>query len=259
MIQLNNVSYPPRDSVLKNMSLDVRDGEIVGLIGKAGAGKSVLLKLISRQIKAPAVINEALKFKDKAISHFSQKELSRYMNVPMNTSPENPDEILENFLLLSRVPYKEFMSPFAEYDLTITDSFIERFGLSEFRRFPLKKLSASLLQRVLLAFAFIREPELLLLDNPTSNLDMEGEKRLYKEILKFTMDGDRSAIIASHDINFISQVCDRIIVLEDGKKAEDIPAEKLNNDILKTYLAVDTIITRNIYNGRPLVHLFPDN
>jgi len=72
------------------------------------------------------------------------------------------------------------------------------------------------------------------------------------------MDGKRSVITASHDINFIAEIADRILILENGQIAEDIHPDKLNSKILKKYLSTETIISKNIYNGRPLVHLFPD-
>ena len=259
MIRLSNISYPVKNPLLKEIRLELKNGEIVGLIGKAGSGKSTLLKLISLQVRMPKAIKTSITFKNRMGSMFTVKELSRLINIPVNQMPENLDETLANFLLLSRMPYKEFMSPFKDYDFEITNSFLERFGLSPHSRLPLRNLSSSILQRAMLAYSFIREPELMLLDNPTDNLDLEGQKKLYKELIKFTMDGDRTALIASHDINFISQLVDRIIVLDSGKIVEDVPIEKFSDKILKTYLSVDTIVARNIYNGRPLIHLFPDN
>lgn len=256
MIELSNITYPPKNPVLKEISLNFNEGEITGIIGRAGSGKSTLLSLLSLDEKIPDGIKKMIRFKNEPASALSRKETAGLV-MRADTMPENMDELLGNFLLLSRIPHKKFLDPFKEYDFNIVNSFMERFALAPFREYALNRLTAGFFKRTLLAFSFIREAKIMLFDNPTGGLDLHGTKILYKEMVKSVMDGRRSIIIASHDINFIAETADRIIILDDGKIAEDIPPDKLNTQILKKYLEVETIISKNMYNGRPIVHLFP--
>ena len=256
MIKLSTVTYPVKNPVLKKITLDFNEGEITGIIGRSGSGKSALLNLLSLDKKARSQASGSIYLKDKPLIKLKPKEAARFV-VRSDVIPENMDELLANFLLLSRIPHKKPLSPFLEYDLKLTDSFIERFELSPFRKYSLNSLTAGFFKRALLAFSFIREADVILLDNPTANLDFYGIKILYKELIKSVIDGKRSVIIASHDINFIAEIADRILILENGQIAEDMHPDKLNNKIIKKYLSAETIISKNIYNGRPLVHLFP--
>jgi len=258
MIKLSAVTYPVRNPIFKEITLSFNEGEITAIIGRSGSGKSAFLNLLSLNNKVRPQISGSIYLKGKPALTLGQKETTKLI-AHSDIVPENMDELLDNFLLLSRVPHKKMFAPFLEYDLKLTDSFIERFELSPFRKYPLNSLTTSFFKRTLLAFSFIREADVILFDNPTANLDFYGIKILYKELIKSVISGKRSVIIASHDINFIAEIADRILILENGQIAEDIHPDKLDKKALKKYLSVETIISKNIYNGRPLVHLFPDD
>ena len=258
MIKLSKVTYPVKNPVLKEITLEFNEGEITGIIGRSGSGKTSLLNLLSLDNKVRSQTDGLIHLKGKPAFALEPKETARLI-VRSDIVPENTDELLDNFLLLSRIPHKKLLSPFLEYDLKLTDLFIERFELTPFRKHSLNSLTAGFFKRTLLAFSFIREADIILLDNPTANLDFYGIKILYKELIKSVIDGKRSVIIASHDINFIAEIADRILILENGQIAEDMHPDKLDSKTLKKYLSAETIISKNIYNGRPLVHLFPDD
>ena len=259
MIELKNVNYPEKNPVLKNITLSFREGEITGIAGRAGSGKSTLLKLLSLHRRDLARTSGTILLENRETGLFSKSELRRKIHLSKNALPGNMDEPLYNFLLLARIPYKPFMKPFHEYDLQVVDTFMGRFNLGHLRKKPLRELSDSLLQRSLLAFSFISEADLMLFDNPTQNLDLESMKILYREMARTVMDGNRAMVIASHDINLMTQVADRIIIIDEGKVAEQGMPEMIDNEMIRKYFSTDVFLSRNIYNGRPVINMFPDN
>jgi len=170
MIKLSTVTYTVKNPVLKGITLDFNEGEITGIIGRSGSGKSVFLNLLSLDNKVQTQTSGSIYLKGKPAISFKPKEAARLI-ARSNIIPENMDETVDNFLLMSRIPHKKLFSPFSEYDLRLTDSFIERFELSPFRKYSLNSLTAGFFKRTLLAFSFIREANVILLDNPTADLD----------------------------------------------------------------------------------------
>jgi iron complex transport system ATP-binding protein len=259
MIELRNVSSPAGRPVLKNMSLALRRGEITGVIGRAGAGKSMLLRLLSLSGGSGGRAGGEILFKNRNEELVLKKEALRLITLHDGAAPENMDQRLYDFLLLSRLPYKPLFRPFHEHDLNMVDRYIDFFRLREFANHPLGSLSESRLRSALLAFSFIRESDLLLIDNPTALLDPAAVKLLYRELTRYVMNGDRAIVLASQDITFIAQTADRVIVLEDGMVAADGGAGIIDGELLKKHFGTDVSVSKNIYNGRPMIHIFSDN
>ena len=110
----------------------------------------------------------------------------------------------------------------------------------------------------MIAHAFIGEAYAVVLDNPTNDLDIASVRMLRKALSRYVMNGNRIAICCSNDLNFISQTADRILVMDAGRVVETGPPDMLDAELIKKYFGIDVIISKNIYNGKPEIHLFPD-
>lgn len=257
MIEINNVNFSIQDHpVIRDVTFTIDDGEIVGIIGVAGSGKSVLLRIISGLLKGNeggVVINGV------NIAGFSRHDMQKIVSYFTDREPENSDDTVYNFSLLSRTPYKNIFRPFSEYDLQVTDEYMENFSLAGHKEVILGQLSESMLKKVMLAHAFIREAPLLVLDNPTGNIDISSLAMLRKCLMKYVMNGERSVLMASNDLNFVLQTADRIIVLDGGSLVHQGPPDIVSADMIKKFFQTDVLISRNVYNGRPEVHLFPES
>jgi ABC-type cobalamin/Fe3+-siderophores transport system ATPase subunit len=259
MIELRNVSCPAGKPILKNVNLLLRRGEITGIIGRAGSGKSMLLRLLSLAGGSGGKASGEIRFKNRDEELVLKKEALRLITLHDGAAPENMDQRLYDFLLLSRLPYKPLFRPFHEHDLNIVDRYIDFFRLREYTDSPLGYLSESRLHSALLAFSFIRESDLLLIDNPTALLDPAAVKLLYRELTRYVMNGDRAIVLASQDITFIAQTADRVIVLDDGMVAADGGVGIIDGELMKKHFSTDVSVSKNIYNGRPMIHIFSDN
>jgi iron complex transport system ATP-binding protein len=255
MIDISNLSLTINGAaVLDGISVSINDGETVGVIGKSGSGKTVFLKSVAgliRSYRGSVSFNRDPQGREaggdgKIVSYYGA------------AAPQNPDESLYNFLMLARVPHKKLLKPFSDYDRQITEEFMEILGLMPFGDVSIGTLPDGLFRLAMLAHAFIGEAYAVILDNPTNDLDIVSVRMLRKALSRYVMNGNRMAICCSNDLNFISQTADRILVMDAGRLAETGPPDMLDAELIKKYFGIEVIISKNIYNGRPEIHLFPD-
>jgi iron complex transport system ATP-binding protein len=239
--------------ILKDLNLAVNPGEIIGIIGKSGSGKTTLLKMIAGLLKG---FTGSIELENILIQSLSPKELSRKVAYLFNTGNEDIiDDTLFNFLIRARKSEKKFLNPYTELDIQITEQYINQFQLNNYKNKNVLSLPGALYKNALIAYNFIKDAKILLLDNPTGSLDIHSILLLQKSLQRHVINGDRVSIIASNDLNFISQTADRIILLDNGNTAAEGKADIITSELIKKYFNVDVLISRNIYNGRPYVHL----
>jgi ABC-type cobalamin/Fe3+-siderophores transport system ATPase subunit len=255
MIELNNLSLSiNRRLILRDITMTLNDGEIIGIIGQTGAGKTMLLKTMAGQITGHsgtisvggAVRSAGQRLKKNDVSYYDR------------AMPNNLDETLYDFLLLARVYYKKFLRPFADYDRQVAEDYLALLNLDAYRSEKLCVLPDGIFKRALIAHVLIRDSAAVFLDNPTNDLDIVSLKLLKKALMRYVMDGNRIVVVCSNDINFIAQTADRLLVMDNGRIAETGTADILNSEMIKRHFGIDTIISRNVYTGRPEVHFFPD-
>jgi iron complex transport system ATP-binding protein len=257
MIEIKDLNFIYNDShLLRNINLTLNDGEIIGITGRGGCGKSILLKIVAALIKEYQ--GEVLHNGRKIISYM-RSDLQKIISYMDGEAPDNPDDSVYNFSLLSRITYKSMLKPFSDYDIQVTEDYLRALELDSIRDRKLGTLSDSLMKSVRLAHSFIREGEVLILDNPTEGLSIQKTSLIRKLILKYTINGDRIVVMASHDLNFLLQTADRIIIMDEGAVFEDGPPQMVDADCVKRYFGADVLISRNIYNGKPEVHIFPED
>jgi len=197
IIRMENVSFDYDDHrVLENINLKVFDDDFLGIIGPNGGGKSTLLKIILGLI-VPKEGNVLLFNKDpkdgrKYVGYVPQYSLVD-RNFPIN---------VEQVVLSGRISYTDFLRRYSEKDRKISDKAMDIMGINEIKNTQIGKLSGGQLQRVLIARALSTEPKLLLLDEPTSNIDVQAETGFYDFLHQLS---EKMAIIlVTHDTGAIS-------------------------------------------------------
>lgn len=191
--------------VLKDLSLQIEDGETIGIVGANGAGKTTLLRTLAR-ISAcdsgDAFLDGESLFKGSAKTRAGMLFLSHHPNLyPVLTGEEN-------LKLTSRL-YGQSKS---NDEITAV---LEEVGLSRFRWDPIRNYSRGMLQRLGLAKTLLVQWKLLLLDEPTTGLDEEGGRLLERFLLRW-QEENRSMMIVSHDINWLEKFCTTIYQLSGG-------------------------------------------
>lgn len=222
-ITLEEVSfkYPGvRDAVLKNVSLTIQPGEVVAIVGANGAGKSTLVKLLCRLYDPQ---NGSIKLDGTPLSDFNQKDLRKQMSVVFQDFAKYFLTVKENIWLGdTRLPEDSSKLQQAA-EKADADAFIQKLphGYDTLlgRWFQDgEELSLGEWQKIVLARAFLRDAQFIILDEPTSSLDVHTEYHLYTKFRELI--AGRSALIISHRFSTV-RMADKIYVLDDGKIAEE--------------------------------------
>jgi iron complex transport system ATP-binding protein len=196
---------------LTNVNNKFEKGDFVALVGPNGSGKSTLIKCLNGILK---VQKGAVLIDDKSINSFTPKKLARKIAyVPQS---ENKKAVFNVFdiVLLGRKPYINWKP--TEHDLEVTAEILKILHLEHIAMKDFNKLSGGQQQSVYIARALAQEPEILLLDEPTANLDIKHQVEVL-ELLKTLSNKGITIIIAMHDINMAVRYASKIMMLKDGK------------------------------------------
>ncbi|WP_270180082.1 adenosylcobinamide amidohydrolase [Alkalihalobacillus sp. CinArs1] len=216
MLTVNHVTggYPGHE-VLQDLSFDVKRGELLGIVGPNGSGKTTIFKVISGILKADK--GEVL-LKDKAISKYSAKQLAKVLAVlPQHAEHAFPYTVKETVSLGRYAHQTGWFQMWSERDEAVVQKTMEQTGIKAFQDNYVNELSGGERQRVFLAQALAQEPEILLLDEPTNHLDLSYQKELLDLLKKWTREQGLTVISIFHDLNLAGLYCDRLLLLEDGK------------------------------------------
>ncbi len=256
MVEVNHLTYPIKNPFIQNVSFNLSPGEITGIIGKSGSGKSLILELLSGRHSSfigDVTVNH------NSLKNIQKKELIKLVSFNTHMEPLNTDESISSYLQLARMPFKKVLKPLAELDLQMVEKYIEVFKLDNYRNTPLKYLPGGIQRLANIACQFCRESSLMLLDEPSFNLAPDQIKILIRQMNRYVNSGLKNIVIASNNISFLAQVCDSLIILQEGQLADIISTDKITAPLLSHYLGTEIFVSRNIYNGRPEVHIFPEN
>ncbi len=197
--------------ILKNVGFRVERGEIVGLLGPNGSGKSTLLRTIYGVLKP---MGGVVYLDGKTLSDLSMRDVAKRLGYLPQESFESGLKV-EEVVMLGRTPYMRGFS-FTERDFKFVKEALNMVGLFGFENRKFSELSGGEKQKVLLARVFAQQTEVLLLDEPTSHLDISSQLEIMSLVRRRVQDGC-SALIAIHDINLASAYCDRLLLVRKGE------------------------------------------
>ena len=252
MIKLENISFSYDDtSIIDRLDLNIEKGEWVGLLGPNGAGKTTLLKLISGALCAVHDAHSHIYLDDKPINSYSRKEMAKLMAVvPQDSSFTFSFTALE-IVLMGRAPYLKHFGFETAGDIEIARDAMEKTDTWQFRERKIDQLSGGERQRVIVARALAQGPKILLLDEPTSFLDLKHQINIMDIISELNRNGI-TIISALHDVNLAISYCGRIALLNKGKIVSDgSPKEIVTYANLKEVFNADVYVGTNEFTGMP--------
>lgn len=254
MIELQNVTVHGHEKdLLDNISAVFQPGETIGIAGPCAAGKSLLLNLIcGNTVKYKGTVL----FDGLPLVSYGRRELARLTALPAKEDIPDSEELLKDFLLLARTPWRRFSRPFTDFDHDAVQETAENLSLLSIMDKKLCDISDGQKKIALIAFTLIRKPRVLLLDNPTDGLDFHGQAALKRALQRYVMDGKRTVIMAGSDLNFMAEAADRILVLSEGETVFDGNPAALTAGMVETFFKTEVIMTRNLYSGRPQFQIF---
>mgnify|MGYP002514933260 CR=1 FL=1 len=196
---------------INNLSLTLEEGEFVTIIGNNGAGKSTLITCLNR-IRKPK--HGSLTIDGKDAFQMSRNELARTVSYVAQKNEMTHITVFD-CVLLGRKPYITWSV--SQEDLDVCTRIMERVGLLDFQMRYMDELSGGELQKVMLARALVAQPKLLLLDEPTSNLDPKNQYEMMALVRELAREQGFTVITVIHDLNLALRFCDKFYFLKAGE------------------------------------------
>ncbi|WP_338991112.1 ABC transporter ATP-binding protein [Fusobacterium polymorphum] len=249
-IEKLNYSYG-RKEVLKELSLDIDENKLTGIIGPNGCGKSTLAKNIIKYINGKF---ESFKIMDTDIRELTHKKIAQLISYIPQKSIIIPNISVFDYVLLGRFPLlKNSWDNYTKKDYEIVEKNINLLNIRELKDRNIETLSGGELQKALLARALAQEAKILLLDEPTSALDLNNAVEFMKILKNISIKKNISVIIIIHDLNLASLFCDSLIILKDGRFIEKgSPKEVINEENIKSVYNLDCKVCYN-ENDKPYI------
>ncbi len=222
--------------VLEDVNFRLAHGEVLALIGPNGSGKSTLLKCINRILKPQG---GSILIEGDLTTAYQQEELAQCVGyVPQKESKSFPTTVFET-IMMGRKPYINFKAQ--NEDLEIVADIIEELGLTELAQKNINNLSGGQQQKVLVGRALAQQPEVLLLDEPTSNLDLKHQLEIMN-LIQAQVKDNISSVIALHDLSLAARYSDKIIILKEGSIFAAGGLEVLTSENLEAVYEVEVSV-----------------
>jgi ABC-type cobalamin/Fe3+-siderophores transport system ATPase subunit len=249
-IQSLSVHYGSRQ-ILYNLNLTVRPGEILAVVGPNGAGKSTLIRAASGVLRPS---NGRVTVNKQDLAALSDMQRARLLAVvPQNHQLPGTFSVYQT-ALMGRTPYLNWLGHTGPSDHAMTQLALEQTQMSAFANRLVGDLSGGEKQRVLLARALAQDAPLLLLDEPTTYLDLQHQSSLLNLIRKLCQEKTLAVLIVLHDLNLASVYADRVALLVDGKlQAIGNPEQVLTSETLTAVYHVPVHVIPHPEYGTPLV------
>ncbi len=211
-LSVTDVSWRPHKragDVLRRTSFDVAKGDVLGVVGPNGAGKSTLLRLLYR-FQAPTTGQVLINGQD--VWSLPARQVARQVAAVLQEQAAAFGLSVREIVSLGRTPHRRGYRSADAHDLTVIDRVIGLLDLSHLTNRDFATLSGGERQRVMVARALAQEPEILILDEPTNHLDIRHQL----EVLALIRQLDLTIVVSLHDLNIAADICDNILVLQDG-------------------------------------------
>ena len=248
MIELRDVSvrFGAVDAV-RNVSFTVQSGEWIALIGPNGAGKTSMLRAMCRLV----AFRGEIALDGRSVRRLSRRELARVIAFVPQT-PVTPHELtVAEYVLLGRTPYLSYLGDESRTDRLAAQRALDRLELRAFANRALGSLSGGELQRAVLARALAQEAPILMLDEPTTALDL-GRQQQALELVDSLRGEGLTVVSTMHDLTLAGQYADRLVLLDRGAVvAEGLPEDVLSVENVESYYDASVRVVRE--DGRVFV------
>lgn len=255
-IKVENLSCGyDRWPVLEDLTFALHQGEMLGVIGPNGSGKSTLIRALTRILP---LSRGHIELYGTPLQHYTVKEIARQVAVIPQLTPVTFAFSSLAVVMMGRTPHLRRFQREGPGDREIALEAMGRTDCLAFRDRPIHELSGGERQRVIIARALAQQPSILLLDEPTSFLDLNHQVEIF-DLLRHVCASDGLAVLCvSHDLNLSSEYCHRLMMLKDGRTYADGPPEDiLTQGHIKAVFETDVTVIESPYSGSPQIILKP--
>ncbi|USK55605.1 heme ABC transporter ATP-binding protein [Cytobacillus solani] len=244
-------------SVLEEISFSVKRGECLGIIGPNGSGKSTLLKLLSG---VETSMTGKIEINRKPIEQYTRKELAKWMAVLQQESLPPIGFTVREVIEMGRFPFQNWLGEETTDIDRLIDAILDKMGLNDLSDRQLENLSGGERQRVALGKTMAQQPKLLMLDEPTTYLDIGHQVLLMDRIREWQLEDDLTVISVLHDLNLAALYCDRLLLLHNGRVvATGSPEDIIRTDLIEEVYGTAPIVMQHPVYGLPQIILQGDS
>lgn len=232
-------------TLVRELSLHVPEGSVVGLVGPNGSGKSTALRCVYRALRPTS---GAVRVGGDDLSGLSPRSSARTVAAMTQDGSVDLDFTVEEVVALGRAPHLRGNQPLSRRERELCATTMDRLGIRHLAGRGVLTLSGGERQRVLLARALVQEPEILVLDEPTNHLDVRHQVQL----LSLLRESGLTVLIVLHDLNLAAAACDRIGVLAQGRLVTcGAPGDVLSAELVRDVFGVEAGIVPHPLTGAP--------
>jgi len=252
-LRINNIAcrYDAAD-VLENINFSAKGGDFIGVIGPNASGKSTLLKSISKVLKPHTGV---VLLNEKDVYTFKSAEIAKNLAVVPQESVISFAFTALEVVLMGRTPHLNRFEMESTQDLIIAQKSMELTNTWYLAERPIDTLSGGEKQRIIIARALTQEPRVLLLDEPTDHLDINHQIEILDLIKRLSKEKEMVVIGVFHDLNIVSQYCDRLILLHKGRIfAAGGAGDVLTGENIEKVYGVKVTVKQDDISGRLIIH-----
>lgn len=205
-----NIGYEQKE-ILSGLNFSIGKGELIGLVGSNGIGKSTLLKTIIGSLKPLA---GEINLEGKILHSISQNELSKLISIVLTDKLDGFNLTVFDIVAAGRIPYLNAFGQLNENDIKIVNSSLETIGINNLSKNYFDELSDGQKQKVLIAKSLAQQTPFILMDEPTAFLDFESRQQLFSLLKQLTRTENKTVIVSSHDLDVLFRNAGRVLYLK---------------------------------------------
>lgn len=237
-LSIGYLSKRKTTTIAQDIQLKLKSGTLIGLVGANGIGKSTLLRSLCGMQKH---LGGTITIKSKEIHTYHPVELATLLSVVLTEAPASRNLSTTEFVSLGRQPHTNWMGKLSEMDRSKVEKAIEQTQIADFREKHCFELSDGQMQRVAIARALAQDTEIILLDEPTTHLDLYHRAAILKLLKKLSITTGKTILFSTHEIDLAIQLADEMIVMTKNKTITGSPRELIRQGHFDALFPKDTI------------------
>jgi len=225
--------------VASNINIELHKGELIGLVGANGIGKSTLLRTLTN---VQSSLNGEIFINSKSLSQFNNIELAKTLSLVLTEQIASKNLSVFELVALGRQPYTNWVGNLSKNDISIVNQSIQQTNIEDLKHNKCFELSDGQLQKVMIARALAQDTDLIILDEPTTHLDMYHKAYILKLLQKLVKDTNKTILFSSHEIDLAIQLCDKLIVMAKDSTVIDTPQNHIKKGSFNLLFPKDLIV-----------------
>lgn len=224
--------------IAEGINIVLEKGQLVSLVGANGIGKSTLLRTLTN-VQKP--LSGEILINSKSVLDYEPIDLAKQLSLVLTEQIASKNLAVFELVALGRQPYTNWMGNLSQEDIDITNSALTQTNIQALKTKKCFELSDGQLQKVMIARALAQDTDLIILDEPTTHLDMYHKAYILKLLQKLAKDTGKTILFSSHEIDLAIQLCDSIIVMNENEVVSGQPCHLISNGTFNTLFPKDLI------------------